>query len=54
MNIFKFMNYVSKIICLFSYLPKGLQEEAVDDMENLYELCLISKLNYLKEVNNEV
>lgn len=48
MYILKFINYFFKIKSLFSYLPKGLQEEAVDDMEALYELCLIAKLNKLK------
>lgn len=48
MNLLRFINIFYKIKTLFSYLPSVLQEEAVDDMENLYELCLLAKLQKLK------
>lgn len=48
MNLFKFINLFYKTRLLFSYLPKGLQEEAVDDMQDLYELCLLAKLQKMK------
>lgn len=51
MNILKFINLFYKIKSMFSYLPKGLQEEVVDDMENYYELCLIAKLQKMKGDN---
>lgn len=51
MQLLKFINLYYKVKSLFSYLPKGLQEEAVDDMENLYELCLLAKIQKLKGEN---
>ena len=51
MNILRFISYFYKIKSLFSYLPKGLQEEAVDDMKDLYELCMIAKLSKWKGDN---
>lgn len=51
MNLLKFISLFYKIKSLFSYLPKGIQEDVVDDMEDLYELCLIAKLEKLKGDN---
>ena len=51
MYILKFMNLFYKVKSLFSYLPKGLQEELVDDMENYYELCLLARLQRMKGDN---
>lgn len=48
MNLLKFISLFYKIKSLFSYLPKGIQEELVDDMENAYELCLIARIEKLK------
>lgn len=49
MNLIKFINYYYKIKSLFSYLPQGLQEEVVDDMNEVYELCLIAKIEKLRK-----
>lgn len=51
MNILKFINLFYKIKSVFSYLPKGLQEEVVDDMQDVYELCLIARLQKMKGDN---
>lgn len=51
MQLLKFINLFYKIKSLFSYLPKGLQEEVVDDMQDVYELCLMAKLQKLKGEN---
>lgn len=48
MNLIKFINLFYKVKSLFSYLPRGIQEELVDDMENYYELCIIARLEKLK------
>lgn len=48
MNLLKFMNLYFKIKSLFTYLPKGIQEEMVDDMHEYYELCILAKLQKLK------
>lgn len=44
MNFLKFVNLLFKVKALFSYLPKGIQEELVDDMEGYYELCCIARI----------
>lgn len=54
MNFLQFINYFYKVKSLFSYLPKGIQEELVDDMAEYYNLCILAKLEKLKGVNNEV
>lgn len=51
MQLLKFINLFYKIKSLFSYLPKGLQVEVVDDMQDVYELCLMAKLQKLKGEN---
>lgn len=48
MKLLKFISLFYKVKSLFSYLPKGLQEELVDDMENYYELCLYARIQKLK------
>lgn len=48
MNLLKFISLFYKIKSLFSYLPKGIQEEVVDDMEEFYDLCVIARLEKLK------
>ena len=44
MFLLKFINLFYKVKSLFSYLPKGIQEEVVDDMEEYYQLCKIAQL----------
>lgn len=48
MNLLKFICLFKKVKSLFSYLPKGLQEELVDDMSDYYELCLIARIEKMK------
>lgn len=45
MNLIRFISLFYKIKPLFSYLPKDIQKEVVDDMEDTYTLCVISKVN---------
>ena len=44
MNFLKFVVLLYKVKTLFPYLPKGIQEELVDDMESYYELCCIARI----------
>ena len=44
MNFLRFVNLLYKVKSLFSYLPKGLQKELVDDMEEYYGLCRIARV----------
>lgn len=48
MSFLKFVNLFYKVKSLFSYLPKGIQEELVDDMNDYYDLCVIAKLEKMK------
>lgn len=44
MNLLKFISLFYKVKTLFAFLPRGIQEELVDDMQDYYNLCRIARI----------